>query len=216
MLIKNGLEQPSQNLTFSLKTLTSINRNNTFCMKVLFSKQEKIEILETAISWLVVFMMLVYGTGKIMQFNGATAIEKTLPELTAMELMWAFYGYSFPFAVTIGLFEILGAIILFFKRTRIIGCFVLSTILANIIIQDIVFEVNKGALYAAILYQVFIFIILWMNKTKVIAAITLLTQYNKPIQPLNKKIIRLLILVVSVIILFFVQHYFSSLMSSFH
>lgn len=185
-------------------------------MKISFSKQEKIELVETALTWLVVFMMSIYGVMKVLQFKGAVNIDKTIPQLTAMEIMWAFYGYSFPFALTIGVFEILGATLLFFKKTRLIGCFFLSTILINIIIQDIVFEVNKGALYAAILYQVFIFIILWMNKTKVIAAITLLTQYNKPIRSLNKKIIRLLILVVSVIILFFVQHYFSSLMSSFH
>ena len=102
-------------------------------MKITFSKQEKIDILENTISWIIVFMMFVYGVGKIAQFNTAIEIEKTLPGLTGMELMWAFYGYSLPFAIIIGLLEILGALLIFFKRTRLLGCILTSTILINII-----------------------------------------------------------------------------------
>ena len=185
-------------------------------MKIVFSKQEKIELVETALSWLVSFMMLIYGLGKIMQFNGAIEVEKTLPELTSMEIMWAFYGYSLPFALIIGLFETLGATLLFFKRTRLIGCFFLTTILINIIIQDIVFEVNKGALYAAIIYQVFILIILWMNKLKIKAAFSILIRHHKRTNPIKKNVVRLIILSFTTIILFFFQHFLANLLSSLH
>ena len=47
-----------------------------------FSREDKIEIFENAISWIVVFAMFVYGGAKIIQFNGASAIEKSVPELT--------------------------------------------------------------------------------------------------------------------------------------
>ena len=98
------------------------------------NKKDKIEILENAISWVVVLAMLVYGGAKLGQFDGAANIDKTVSELTGMELMWAFYGYSKAFALTIGIFEIIGGILILIKRTRIIGCLFTSTILVNIIL----------------------------------------------------------------------------------
>ena len=59
-----------------------------------FNKKDRIEILENAISWIVVLAMFIYGGGKLIQFDGATEIDKTVSELTGMELMWAFYSYS--------------------------------------------------------------------------------------------------------------------------
>jgi len=67
-------------------------------MKNTFSKQEKIHIIENTICWIVAFTMFSYGVGKIVQFSNAIEVKKTLPELTGMELMLAFYGYSLPFA----------------------------------------------------------------------------------------------------------------------
>ena len=55
-----------------------------------FDKKDKIEILENSISWIVVLAMFIYGGGKLIQFDGAIEIDKTVSELTGMELMWAF------------------------------------------------------------------------------------------------------------------------------
>ena len=142
------------------------------------TKNEKIEIIENAISWIVVFAMFIYGSGKLFQFEGATEINKTVSELRGMELMWAFYGYSKAFAITIGVFEILGGILIFFKKTRIIGCFFTSAILINIILQDIYYNVHLGALKAAILYQILLLTILWIHKEKVLKSISILIVPN--------------------------------------
>ena len=104
-----------------------------------FNKKDRIEILENAISWIVVLAMFIYGGGKLIQFDGATEIDKTVSELTGMELMWAFYSYSKSFAITLGILEIIGGILILTKKTRIIGCLFTSTILVNIIFQDIYF-----------------------------------------------------------------------------
>ena len=93
-----------------------------------FNKKDRIEILENAISWIVVLAMFIYGAGKLIQFNGAAEIDKGISELTGMDLMWAFYGYSKSFAMTLGLFEIIGGILILTKRTRIIGCLFTSSI----------------------------------------------------------------------------------------
>ena len=158
-----------------------------------FNKKDRIEILENAISWIVVLAMFIYGFGKLIQFDRATEIDKTVSELTGMELMWAFYGYSKSFAMTLGLFEIIGGILILIKKTRIIGCLLTSTILVNVIFQDIYFGVHLGALKAAILYQILILIILWLNKEKLIRGIKILLESNKIEQPKMKLFIKLLI-----------------------
>ncbi len=138
-------------------------------------KKDYIEILENAFSYIVVFAMFIYGAAKISQFDGAIETTKTVSEMTGIQLMWAFYGYSKPFAITLGILEITGGILMFFKRTRIIGCLFVSTILINVILQDVFYNVNIGALRAAIIYQFLILVILWFNKHKLIQAFKILT-----------------------------------------
>jgi hypothetical protein len=110
-----------------------------------------------------------------------------------MELMWVFYGYSKSFAVTLGIFEIIGAILILIKRTRIIGCLFVSTILVNVIFQDIYFGVPLGALKAAIIYQFFVLIILWLNREKLIRSLKALLESNKIQQPKMKFLVKLII-----------------------
>jgi hypothetical protein len=146
-----------------------------------FDKKDKLEIFDNAISWVVVFAMLVYGFGKMVQFENPTLLDKTVSEMTGMELMWAFYGYSKAFPLILGLLEITGGLLILFRPTRLIGCLFTSTILINVIIQDILFGVHIGALKAAILYQVLILIVLWLNKEQLISSIKglLLMKENK-------------------------------------
>jgi hypothetical protein len=141
---------------------------NEMKIKVNLSKKDKIDIFENAISWIVVLAMFLYGGAKLVQFQGAVHIDKTVAEMTGMELMWAFYGYSKSFAWTLGVLEVIGGILILIKRTRLLGCLFTSTILVNVILQDIFYGVHFGALKAAILYQLLILVILWLNRNKVI------------------------------------------------
>ena len=172
-----------------------------------FNKEDKIEIIENAISWIVVLAMFIYGGGKLIQFDGAPEIDKTISELTGMELMWAFYGYSKSFAMTLGILEMIGGILILIKKTRIIGCVFTSTILVNIILQDIYFGVHLGALKAAVLYQILILIILWLNKEKLIRSIKVLLEYKKIEQPKIKLFTKLLIAFGVFIILRILEYY---------
>jgi len=146
---------------------------------MIISKKDKIEILENAISYIVIFAMFAYGIGKMVQFEGASSTNLKVSEMTAQQLMWAFYGYSKPFVLTLGFLEIIGGTLMLIKRTRILGCLFVSTILVNVILQDIFYRVNIGALRAALLYQVFIFFILWFNKEKLIQSFKIITSSNK-------------------------------------
>ena len=172
-----------------------------------FNKEDKIEIIENAISWIVVLALFIYGGGKLIQFDGAADIDKTVSELTGMELMWAFYGYSKSFAMTLGILEMIGGILILIKKTRIIGCVFTSSILVNIILQDIYFGVHLGALKAAVLYQILILIILWLNKEKLIGSIKVLLEYKKIEQSKMKLFTKLLIAFGVFIILRILEYY---------
>lgn len=173
-------------------------------------KKHKIEIFENAFSYIVVLAMLAYGIGKIVQFNRANDLELKVSEMTGMQLMWAFYGYSKPFVLTLGALEIIGGILMFFKRTRIVGCLFVSTILINVILQDIFYGVNVGALRAAILYQILIITILYMNKTKMIEIWKILIDREKKNQQWKNKLMVLFISGILFIIFRIVEYYITT------
>ena len=131
--------------------------------------------------------MMMYGIGKIVQFPATADITKKVSELSGQELMWAFYGYSKSFPVILGTLETLGAVLLLFRRTRLLSTVLLSTILINVILQDVIFNVNQGALIAAIIYQILIFVILIINKERVALIFKLFTEADKNSERRNLK-----------------------------
>lgn len=107
--------------------------------------------------------------------------------MTGMELMWAFYGYSRIYPILLGISEVGGAILLCLARTRLLGCILLTGILLNVIIQDVLYGVNEGALRAAITYQIMIFGILWINRAGLIAGLKAMMPARAEAEPGTRK-----------------------------
>lgn len=167
------------------------------------SKKQFLEILEWAMVIVISLYMIVYGSAKYIQFGHFSEYTKPLNSHSGMELMWAFYSYSKPFVVIIGMFEILGAILFVIPKTRILGGFLLSTILVNIILQDSFYGVNIGALIYAICFQIMIFIVFYFHKTKILNAFKFIRIENTYFNQLKslKNILILLFLVFMIYIL---------------
>jgi hypothetical protein len=137
-----------------------------------------LESIELASVFIVTFAMLAYGIGKLIQFGDTTVISSRISEMTGQELMWAFYGYSKPFQYVLGILEIGGGLGLLFRKSRLISGFVLSTVLVNVILQDVFYEVNSGALIAACIYQLLLFLIFWLNRERLKTIWQLLINVN--------------------------------------
>jgi hypothetical protein len=137
------------------------------------------KIIETASALAVSISMIIYGAGKTLQFPDSTAIAEKVSELSGQELMWAFYGYSKFFPLVLGALEITGGFLLLFKKTRLLAAILLSIILINVILQDIIYNINRGALIAAIIYQILIVIILVINRERVVKILTLFVEVEK-------------------------------------
>lgn len=142
------------------------------------SKDQFLEFLEWAMVIVVAFYMIVYGASKYIQFGAFSNYTKPINSYLGMELMWAFYSYSKPYIIIIGLMEILGAILLILPKTRILGGFVLSAILINIILQDYFYGVLAGALIYAICFQIMILMVFYFHRSKVLEALKSLEMEN--------------------------------------
>lgn len=127
-----------------------------------------IRIFEWASAWVVATAMFIYGFAKPIQFSDPSTITTPVNELTGMQLMWAFYGYSAPFHILLGVLEVTGGVLLLIPRTRLLGALLLTAMLSNIIAQDIFYGVLEGALRAAIVYQLLTLGILWIHRAALV------------------------------------------------
>lgn len=143
------------------------------------SKNEVLNLIEWIAIYIVSLYMIGYGAGKALQFGELSDYTLPINRMKPMDIMWAFYSYSKPFAIAIGIFEIIGALLLVIPKTRILGGLFLTFILMNIILQDIAFDVHKGALANAIMYQVLILGIFYRHRAKIKTAFLVLKcQFN--------------------------------------
>lgn len=94
----------------------------------------------------------------------------TIEQASAYDLAWSFMGYSFSYILFIGLSQIIGAWLLLWNRTKLLGVTILFPILLNIIVFDLIFLDVKDAVVNAVLYFLMLVYILYFNKEKVIAA----------------------------------------------
>jgi hypothetical protein len=97
---------------------------------------ERIErVAETLVRYCLGFILPIYGATKILdvQFRlPFVALDTPLGEASGMALTWRFSGYSYPYELLLGLGELGGAVLLFFRRTTTLGACILLPILANV------------------------------------------------------------------------------------
>jgi hypothetical protein len=146
-------------------------------------------VIELAARWYVFWFLNVYGLGKIAggQFYRrgrlpADVAKTLLGEANAFDLAWTFMGYSFAYILFIGLAEVVGAWLLLWERTKLLGVAILLPVMVNIIVFDIIFLDVYGALASATIYTVLLVVILVCNKEAVGEAFRALVPQSLPSQ----------------------------------
>jgi len=147
------------------------------------------EILELTCRLYVFFFLFIYGIGKVIgaQFYTPDVIP---PEIEIMpiglvpdfELAWVFMGRSYGYMLFIGLSEIIGALLLLFNKTKLIGTLILIPIMVNVIVFDIFFLDEYGALAGATLYFLMLLAMLVIHKEKMIAVSRELISHKVPMK----------------------------------
>jgi hypothetical protein len=120
------------------------------------------------------------------------------------ELAWTFMGRSFGYILFIGLAEIIGACLLLFNKTKLIGTLILIPIMVNVIVFDIFFLDVYGALGSAVLYFLMLLTILVINKEKISAVLKELVIKKVPLKISAKENILKYLIVLAMIVLVFI------------
>lgn len=102
------------------------------------------------------------------QFNVPLGmLDLPFTEIDDVSLMWAFFGRSFPFIVTIGLLEMVGSLFLLFSKTRALGIFTLLPIMITILSFDIFYHLDFGVISHAVILILALFYLLFQDFEKI-------------------------------------------------
>ncbi|PWH82858.1 hypothetical protein DIS18_11560 [Algibacter marinivivus] len=160
--------------------------------------------IELAARIYVWFILSSYGLGKIVggQFHRRGKLTEdvavqTLDNATAFDLAWTFMGYSQAYITFIGMSQIIGAFLLLFNKTKFLGIIILVPILLNIIIFDIIFLPDYGALASATIYFSLLILVLYLNKERLINAYKSFITVN----PNEAKLYNIKIIIITVTII---------------
>lgn len=133
-----------------------------------FKKILRIDILELALRIWTAFFIFIYGIAKWKQFEGAKLIDISIKDATEFQMMWAFFGTTKIYPLIVGSIQITGAILLLFRRTKLLGAVLLTPVFINIIILDILYKINEGALLNAVVFQSVLIFIFIQQRQKII------------------------------------------------
>jgi len=76
---------------------------------------------------------------------------RPLGQISAYWLLWQFMAASTLYTVYAGVVELIGVLLLFFRRTTLAGTLVLGAALTNVVVMDIGYGVGGGGFIAAVL-----------------------------------------------------------------
>ncbi len=89
--------------------------------------------------------LLSYGMAKVIktQFPSPSADRLLEPfgDASPMGLLWTFMGYSTPYTVFAGAMELLGGVLLFFRRTTTLGALVVIAVMTNVVMLNLCYDV---------------------------------------------------------------------------
>ncbi|PJJ80366.1 hypothetical protein [Mucilaginibacter auburnensis] len=108
---------------------------------------------QDALRYLIALDMCIFGVCKFfgLQFNTPLALlDNPFNTISDSELMWAFFGHSRIYTLLIGGIEIAGGLLVIFRKTRLLGVFVLLPVTLNIFFLDVFYNGIVTSVYIGI------------------------------------------------------------------
>ena len=101
--------------------------------------------LHTYLRYFVATMMLAYGFAKVyeIQFRSPWLgrYDQTIGEMSPMGLLWTFMGHSRAYTIFAGAAEVLGGVLLLWRRTYVIGALVVIAVMTNVVLLNFCYDV---------------------------------------------------------------------------
>jgi multidrug transporter EmrE-like cation transporter len=122
------------------------------------------EWLRIYVRYALAFTMLAYGMDKIfaLQFSwslpGPGRLAEPLGNYSPFALMWTFMGYSTGYTIFAGAGEVIGGVLLFFRRTTTLGALILCGVMANVVALNFCYGVPVK-IFSSVLLLMAIFLV---------------------------------------------------------
>lgn len=101
--------------------------------------------LRISIRYYLAYYLLVYGSVKVIQLQFPSPslyrLTETYGASSPMGLAWTFVGLSKGYNLFIGSAELLGGLLLFFRRTTLLGALMAMTVMANVVVMNFAFDI---------------------------------------------------------------------------
>lgn len=116
---------------------------------VLDKKRQSYQVLSYWFSVILRFalfvFMLLYGFVKVFkgQFpdHGLERLLETVGEMSPMGLAWTFMGHSLFYNIFIGFAEILGGLLLLFRKTLVLGSCIIILVMSNVFMMNLTYDI---------------------------------------------------------------------------
>ena len=101
--------------------------------------------LRIFVRYYLAFVLFTYGFVKIIKlqfpFPNLGRLTETYGDSSPMALAWTFVGYSKGYNIFIGCAEVLGGVLLFFKRTTLLGALISLTVMMNVAAMNFAYDI---------------------------------------------------------------------------
>jgi hypothetical protein len=202
---------PSGFLTLGLAILFSIGFSiywHNKEKKGTFNSIKYISWLTTLLRYWIAFLLLDFGFQKVFEvnFNYSYHINDSLSSaLTGPELTWKYYGFSYGLAIILAFFQIIGSILLLFKRTILLGVTILLPVMLNIVLINIFYSIGPITLFTSILITLGLVNLFLQQKVNIL---NFFNQYKNTLPSIGSAFSRLTARILCILIpLLFVIYY---------
>jgi hypothetical protein len=175
-----------------------------------------VKLTRAILRYTVALLVITYGFAKL---NGSqftildSELDKPMGQVSGFWLTWYYFGYSKFYGNLIALAQIIGGVLLMFPRTTLLGSCLLLPIIANIILIDLFYAVDLGALLVALFIEVALLIIVrphlmelydlfWVRQKPLVP-----TKLSPRMATIGKYIVRVLLIVLPAIFTYWVANF---------
>jgi hypothetical protein len=126
--------------------------------------------------WVAVVLLVVYGFAKLngSQFTSLDSeLTRPMGQVSGFWLTWYYFGYSPIYGAILGLVQIGGAVLLAFRRTALLGALLLLPVVGNIVLIDVFYAIDPGALTVAVVILLCLLGVVAPYRSRLAAAVLL-------------------------------------------
>ena len=131
-------------------------------------------------------MLYFYGVSKLTGHQlvvPAWVAQKPIGSLDGYTLTWYYFGYSHAYKYILGIIQVIGASLLLFRRTALLGALMMAPMMVNILLINIFYRITFGAERTATFILACMLLLLWHERE----AFFQLLWVNQPVETKSRQ-----------------------------